>query len=162
MSWCCLAKLCRVWSFSYTRSWHGTFTEFFLQTSSWCLYYVAKELEFLDQQLKLMPKACRHMTNLCWLGIILKKSSLLSHPLCRKATSKNSAIKAHAYVTYTFSRICTWLSGVVVTMSDLRLAVVGSNPGHGTTCYFSEVSFWLSGGCNHHSGQLSLASLQSH
>jgi len=36
-----------------------------------------------------------------------------------------------------------WLSGVVVRMSDLRLAVVGLNPGHGTGGYFSEVSCCL-------------------
>jgi len=33
-----------------------------------------------------------------------------------------------------------WLSGGVVIMSDLRLAVVGSNPVHRTAGYFSEVS----------------------
>jgi len=29
-----------------------------------------------------------------------------------------------------------WLGGVVVRMSDLRLAVVGSNPGHGIAGLF--------------------------
>jgi len=32
-----------------------------------------------------------------------------------------------------------WLGGVVVTLSDLRLVVVGSNFGHGTAGFFSEV-----------------------
>jgi len=29
-----------------------------------------------------------------------------------------------------------WLGGVVVRMSDLRLAVMGSNPGHGIVGFF--------------------------
>jgi len=51
----------------------------------------------------------------------------------------------------------------VVRLSDLRLAVVGSNPGHGIAGFFSEVGdrFFRVNylGCNHHLGQLSLASL---
>jgi len=38
----------------------------------------------------------------------------------------------------TYETIAQWLSGVVARMSDLRLAVVGSNPGHGTAG-FSEI-----------------------
>jgi len=39
------------------------------------------------------------------------------------------------------AKACT--GGSVVRMSDLQLAVVGSNPGHGTDDYFSEVSLYL-------------------
>jgi len=64
---------------------------------------------------------------------------------------------------YTYVYNCMWLGGVMARMSDLRLAVVGSNPGHGIAG-FSEVGdrlFLVNYlGCNHHLGQLSLASLR--
>jgi len=41
---------------------------------------------------------------------------------------------------------CCVTTGVVGRMSNLRLAVVGSNPGHGIAIFFSEVGdrfFWV-------------------
>jgi len=83
----------------------------------------------------------------------------------------------NASLTTRKNRICFWKSihtcaqhnkqtrdsGVVVRLSDLRLAVVGSNPGHGIACFsevgdrFLRVNYL---GCNHHLDQLSLASLR--
>jgi len=54
------------------------------------------------------------------------------------------------------------LGGVVARMSDLRLVVVGSNPGTALPVFsevgdrFFRVNYLR---CNHHLGQLSLASL---
>jgi len=36
-----------------------------------------------------------------------------------------------------------WLGGVVVRISDSQLTVMGSNPGHSTDDYFSEVDDYL-------------------
>jgi len=42
----------------------------------------------------------------------------------------------NATININYIAIIGWFGGVVVRLSDLRLAVVGSNPGHCTAGYF--------------------------
>jgi len=79
-------------------------------------------------------------------------------------SSSSSSVLFQALGPYTHNTHNTHtLGGVVVSLSDSRLAVVGSNPGHGIAG-FSEVGdrFFRVNylGCNHHLDQLSLASLR--